>query len=83
MIHQYKDEVLKNLASESSLRRLGTTDEIAQVALFLASDQASYINGEIIKVDSLRGKSFIDYMASKGFPITFKTWPDDTKNEKG
>ena len=51
MIHQYKDDVLKNLASESALRRLGSTDEIAQVALFLASDQASYINGEIIKVD--------------------------------
>ena len=54
MIHQYKDEMLEKLASESALRRLGRKEEIAQVALFLASDKASYINGEIIKVDGGR-----------------------------
>lgn len=54
MIHQYKDEMLAKLSSESALRRLGKKEEIAQVALFLASDKASYINGEIIKVDGGR-----------------------------
>jgi 3-oxoacyl-[acyl-carrier protein] reductase len=33
------------------LRRIGTTNEIADVILFLASDAANYITGEIITVD--------------------------------
>lgn len=33
------------------LQRYGTPDEIARVALFLASEQASYVNGQAIAVD--------------------------------
>ncbi len=33
------------------LRRLGTPEEIASLAVFLASDESSYINGAIIRAD--------------------------------
>lgn len=31
--------------------RMGKPEEIAQVALFLASDEASFVNGTVVKVD--------------------------------
>ncbi len=46
-----KPEVLKEEIKKISLQRIAETDEIANVAVFLASDQSSYINGQNIKVD--------------------------------
>ena len=40
--------------AESALRKIGEPSEIAQVALFLASDESSYIDGAIIRVDGGR-----------------------------
>jgi NAD(P)-dependent dehydrogenase (short-subunit alcohol dehydrogenase family) len=37
--------------SRAPLRRLGTPEEIANLAVFLASDESSYVNGAIVRAD--------------------------------
>lgn len=54
MVTDYPEEKITKIVSETGLRRLGNPEEIAEVALFLASDASSYINGQIIKVDGGR-----------------------------
>jgi 3-oxoacyl-[acyl-carrier protein] reductase len=43
--------VLQDMVAKVPLGRLGRPDEIANVFAFLASDEASYINGAVISVD--------------------------------
>ena len=41
----------KYFFSRAPLRRLGKPEEVAALALFLASDESSYLNGDIIRAD--------------------------------
>jgi NAD(P)-dependent dehydrogenase (short-subunit alcohol dehydrogenase family) len=47
-------EAKRRILSRTPLGRIGTPEEVAGVAAFLASDDASYITGEIIYVDGGR-----------------------------
>jgi 3-oxoacyl-[acyl-carrier protein] reductase len=44
---EYRNKALEQIP----LARFGKADEMAQVALFLLSDKASYITGQVIQVD--------------------------------
>lgn len=44
-------DVLKAMAERVPVQRLGETSDIANACLFLASDEAAYINGTVLSVD--------------------------------
>ena len=46
----FTDEVLERVRRAYPLRRLGTADEVAKAAVFLASDAASFITGQTLSV---------------------------------
>jgi 3-oxoacyl-[acyl-carrier protein] reductase len=51
ILSKMPEDVLKGMASKVPNGRLGRPEEVANVFAFLASDDASYINGAVISVD--------------------------------
>ena len=57
MVKKYLDEspdkeaVKKQLTLSTPLGRIGTPEEVSELALFLASDKSSFITGAIIPID--------------------------------
>ncbi len=45
------EETMKELAEETPLGRIGTPEDVASSALFLASEQASFITGQVLGVN--------------------------------
>jgi len=50
MVTAMPEKVLQDLQTKVPLKRLGRPEEVANVYAFLASDEASYINGAVIEV---------------------------------
>ena len=51
MTTKVPEKVLKIMQEKTPVGRLGQPQDVAQAYLFLASDEASYINGAILNVD--------------------------------
>ncbi|MDD7258203.1 MAG: 3-oxoacyl-[acyl-carrier-protein] reductase [Prevotellaceae bacterium] len=51
MTQALPDEIRKEWAGKIPLRRGGTVEDIANCAIFLASDLSSYVSGQVIQVD--------------------------------
>lgn len=51
MAIQMEKKAKENLVTGSAFNRLATSEEIANMALFLASDLSTFVNGQVVRVD--------------------------------
>ena len=51
MTSELPEEYKKKMTDMTALKRFGTTDDVAKVAKFLLSDDASYITGQVLSLD--------------------------------
>jgi len=51
MVQQMPEHILKQMVERTPVRRMGEPRDVANAYLFLASDEASFINGAILSVD--------------------------------
>ena len=64
MTNVLKDNIKEEIAKTIPLKRMGTTEDVANVVKFLASDESAYITGQVINVDGTdigRNKLLIRY----------------------
>lgn len=51
MTKELKPKLMEQMINQTSLRRAGTSQEVADLACFLASDKSSYMTGQVLCLD--------------------------------
>ena len=51
MVKQMPEQILRSMVERTPVRRMGEPRDVANAYLFLASDEASFINGAVLSVD--------------------------------
>jgi 3-oxoacyl-[acyl-carrier protein] reductase len=51
MVRQMPEQILKSMVDRTPVRRMGEPRDVANAYLFLASEEASFINGAVLSVD--------------------------------
>lgn len=52
MTNVLSEDILNRQMRNADIQRIGTPEEVAEVILFLASDRASYVTGQVIRIDA-------------------------------
>jgi 3-oxoacyl-[acyl-carrier protein] reductase len=51
MVKQMPEQILRSMVERTPVRRMGEPRDVATAYLFLASEEASFINGAVLSVD--------------------------------
>ena len=51
MNNHHSDEIINQVKKQTYLNKIGNVNDIANTALFLASNLSSHITGQVIRVD--------------------------------